>query len=353
MNLPDDSPLRRLGLTLRSNVPLAPLTTMKVGGPAEHFVTVGTMEQMRHVVRWAHEVNLPYFVLGGGSNLLISDAGMRGLVIHNRCRAVRVDEAPCCVWPFDDRPYLFAEAGAPTAGAARFSVNAGLTGFEWAISVPGTIGGLVLGNAGAHGSEAKDTFEYGWMLDAQGEHVEFRVEEMAYSYRNSTLKRERPLQAGFRPVILCANFRLQPGDAESIRARADTYLAHRRRTQPTEPSLGSSFINPPGDFAGRLIEAAGLKGARVGGIEVSTLHANFLINTGGVGAARAADMVALMRHVRAVVQERFGVTLVPEIQPAGEWQDLDDLFASGEHEAAAPVAPIAAPAATSSENQPR
>ncbi len=348
----DDSALRRMGLTLRADVPLAALTTMKVGGPAEHFVTVGTMEQMRHVVRWAHEVQLPYFVLGGGSNLLISDAGIRGLVIHNRCREVRIDDAPCCVWPFDDRPYLFAEAGAPTGGAARFSVNAGLTGFEWAISVPGTIGGLVLGNAGAHGSEAKDTFEYGWMLDAQGEHVEFRVEQMAYGYRDSSFKRARPLRAGFAPVILCANFRLQPGDSEEIRARADTYLAHRRRTQPTEPSLGSTFVNPPGDFAGRLIEAAGLKGARAGGIEVSRLHANFLINPGGAGTATAADMVALMRRVRAEVGERFGVTLVPEIQPAGEWQGVDDLFALEDAPVLAPATlPAADRTAAAPENQ--
>lgn len=328
----DARPLEGWGLALRRDVPLAPLTTMKVGGPAEFFVTVSTMEQMRRLVRWAHEAGLPYFVLGGGSNILISDAGIRGLVIHNRCRAVRVDEAPCCVWPFDDRPYLFAEAGAPTAGAARFSVNAGLSGFEWAISVPGTIGGCVLGNAGAHGGEAKDSFEYGWMLDEQGDHVEFRLADMAYAYRDSSLKRARPLQAAFKPVILCANFRLLPGNPEEIRSRADQYLAHRRRTQPTEPSLGSTFVNPPGDFAGRLIEAAGLKGARAGGIEVSALHANFFINPGGVGGATAADVVALVRHVRAAVAERFGITLVPEIQMAGAWDDVSDLLA--------PAAPV-------------
>jgi len=329
----DLRPLEAMGLTLRSNVPLASLTTMKVGGPAQYYVAVNTMEQMRRLVRWAHKVNLPYFILGGGSNILISDAGIRGLVIHNRCREVRVDEAPCCVWPFDDRPYLFAESGAPTAGAARFSVNAGLRGFEWAISVPGTIGGCVLGNAGAHGGEAKDNFEYGWMLDEQGDHVEFKAADLQFKYRETTLKRARPLQAAFKPVILCANFRLERGDPETIRATADHFLQHRRRTQPTEPSLGSTFVNPPGDFAGRLIEAAGLKGVRAGGVEVSNLHANFFVNAGGVGAATAADVVALVRHVRAVVADRFGVLLQPEIQMAGEWDEIDDLLGDDAHPA--------------------
>jgi UDP-N-acetylmuramate dehydrogenase len=336
--------LRRLdglGLTLREEVPLATLTTMKVGGAARYFVTVSTMEQMRRLVRWAHGAELPYFVLGGGSNILISDAGIDGLVIHNRCREVRVDEAPCCVWPFDDRPYLFAESGAPTAGAARFSVNAGLSGFEWAISVPGTIGGCVLGNAGAHGGEAKDNFEYGYLLDETAEFVEFKAADMDYAYRDSSLKRRRPLRAAFKPVILCANFRLERGDPAALRARADQFLQHRRRTQPTEPSLGSTFVNPPGDFAGRLIEAAGLKGAGLKGaglqgaglksagqdrVAVSSLHANFIVNPGGVGAATAADVVALVRHIRATVAERFGITLITEIQLAGEWQDVDDLL---------------------------
>ena len=295
---------------------------MKVGGPAEFYVAVGTTEQMIKLVRWAHDADLPYFVLGGGSNILISDAGFRGLVIHNRCRAVRIDEAPCCVWPHDDdRPYLFAESGAPTAGVARTSVNAGLAGFEWAISIPGTIGGAVVGNAGAHGGEIKDSFEYGYMLDETGDVRQIHHLELAYAYRDSSLKRSRPLQAGFKPVVLSANFRLEAGRPRGHPRRADEYLQHRRRTQPTEPSLGSTFVNPPGDFAGRLIEAAGLKGAHVGGVEVSRQHANFFVNPGGVGAATARDVVCAHAPVQERVAETSGVRLVPEIQPAGEWDD--------------------------------
>lgn len=321
----DFAPVSALGLEVRRDVSLAGLTTMKVGGPAEYYVAVSTSAQMIQLVRWARDASLPYFVLGGGSNILISDAGIRGLVIHNRCRNVRIDPAPCCVSPLDARPYLFAESGAPTAGVARTSVNAGLAGFEWAISVPGTIGGAVLGNAGAHGGEVKDNFEYGYLLDETGEVRQFDNQEMGYRYRDSTLKRNKPLQAAFKPVVLSANFRLvEVNGAEAVAAlkqRADEYLQQRRRSQPVEPSLGSTFVNPPGDYAGRLIEAAGLKGLREGTILVSTLHANFLVNPGGVGSARASDVLTLMRRVQQAVAEHSGVQLLPEVQFAGEWGD--------------------------------
>lgn len=317
----DTRPLEALGLDLRRNVPLATLTTMKVGGPAEYFITLTTTDHMVRVVRWAHSQGLPYFVMGGGSNILVSDNGIAGLVIHNRCRTVRIDAAPCCVWPLDERPYLFAESGAPMAGAARTAVNAGLAGLEWAISVPGTIGGAVVGNAGAHGGEVKDTLEYGYLIDEAAEVREFKAAEMEYAYRDSTLKRKKPLQAAFKPVVLSVNFRLVEGDVASIRTLAERYLDHRRRTQPVEPSLGSTFVNPPGDFAGRLIEAAGLKGAREGGVEVSARHANFLINAGGVGAATAQDVVTLMRRIQQTVAEREGVHLELEVQFAGMWDE--------------------------------
>lgn len=315
----DFSRLAALGVQVREDVSLAPYTTAKIGGPAEYFVTVQTTDQLLKAARWARDSQCPYFVLGGGSNILISDAGIRGLVIYNRCRAVRIDEPPCCAFPRDDRPYLFAESGAPTAGAARTSVNAGLTGFEWAITMPGTIGGAVVGNAGAHGGEVKDSLEYAWVLDAEGDVVEMSVADFAYAYRDSSLKRLKPLQAGFRPVVLSANFRLNQGDPEEIKARAEGFLQHRRRTQPVEPSLGSVFVNPAGDFAGRLIEAAGLKGARRGGAVVSEQHANFIVNPAGVGGATASDYLGLIEQVQAAVAGRFGVTLEREVQLAGEW----------------------------------
>ena len=310
---------QRLGLQIQRNVPLAPLTTMKVGGSAEYYVTVHTTDQLLKVVRWAHQVALPYFILGGGSNILISDAGIRGLVIENRCRLVRVDEPPCCEFPRDERPYLMAESGAAMAGAARVSVRNGLHGLEWAVSVPGTVGGAVVGNAGAHGGEVKDNLVDALLLAERGEVREYKVADFNYAYRDSNLKRLQPLVAAFKPVVLSANFRLERGEPATIAARADSFLQHRRRTQPVEPSLGSTFVNPPGDYAGRLIEAAGLKGARVGGVAVSTLHANFIVNPGGVGKATAGDVMGLIEQIQRVVAERCGVHLEREIQLVGEW----------------------------------
>lgn len=309
----------RFGVQVQANVPLAPLTTMKIGGPAEYYATVHTTDQLLKLVRWARSVDLPYFMLGGGSNILISDAGLCGLVIENRCRQVRIDEPPCCEFPRDERPYLMAESGAAMAGAARTSVRHSLQGLEWAVSVPGTVGGAIVGNAGAHGGEVKDNLENALLVDERGDVQEYKNDDFNYAYRNSTLKRQQPLVASFKPVVLSVNFRLQRGDPAIVSARADQFLQHRRRTQPVEPSLGSTFVNPPGEYAGRLIEAAGLKGARVGGVQVSTVHANFIINPGGVGQAKATDVIRLIEKIQQVVAERCGVHLEQEIQLVGEW----------------------------------
>lgn len=306
-----------LGVRLRRDVALAPYTTMKVGGPADYFVTVTSVDQMIGLVRWAQAAALPYFILGGGSNMLVGDAGIRGLVIHNRCRQVRLEQPPHAAE--GTQPCLFAESGAAMAGVARQSIRDGLTGLEWAVSIPGTLGGAVVGNAGAHGGEIKDSLETALILDGSGQVVAFQLADLAYAYRNSSLKQRQPLRAGFLPVVLSATFRLAHGDPVEVRARAEGYLAHRRRTQPAEPSMGSTFVNPPGDYAGRLIELAGLKGVRVGGVEVSRLHANFLINPGGVGKATAGDVIRLMEQIQTTVQARLGVALEPEVQLVGEW----------------------------------
>lgn len=307
------------GVTIQTDVPLAAYTTMKVGGPAQYFATVNTVDQLIKLVRWARSIALPYFILGGGSNMLISDAGIRGLVIYNRCRAVRVDQPRCCDMSQDDRPYLVAESGALMAGVARQSVREGLTGLEWAVSVPGTVGGATVGNAGAHGGEIKDSLEYALLLDAAGDVVEYTRQDFAYAYRASRLKQQVALRAGFNAVVLSVNFRLSYGDMAESRSRAEQFLQHRRRTQPVAPSLGSTFINPPGDHAGRLIEQAGLKGTRIGGVEVSDLHANFIVNPGGVGKATATDVVRLIELIQTTVEQRCGVRLTPEVQFAGEW----------------------------------
>ncbi len=308
-----------LGVQIRQDHPLANLTTIKIGGPADYFADVTDTHKLLKLARWARANDLPYLILGGGSNVLISDRGVRGLVIHNRCKAVQVQDAPCCDYPKDTRPFLFAESGALMAGAARTAINAGLTGLEWAVSVPGSVGGAVVNNAGAHGGEVKDTLWDVLLLDDHGDIQVYRVEDLAYSYRQSSLKQPGTAAAGFGPVLLSANFRLQTGDRATIRAAAQSFLGHRRSTQPVEPSLGSTFVNPPGDFAGRLIEEAGLKGFRLGGVEVSRTHANFLINPGGVGAATAADVIAMIAHIQTTVARGSGVALEPELQKIGDW----------------------------------
>lgn len=205
------------------------------------------------------------------------------------------------------------------AGAARKTVQHGYSGLEWAVSLPGTVGGAVVGNAGAYGAEVKDNLDEVRVIMDDGRLAHLSVEDLDYGYRSSSLKRMPPLKAAFKPVVLDARFRLAKEDANAVRTRADQYLAHRRRSQPVEPSLGSTFVNPPGDYAGRLIEAAGLKGTRVGGVLISDVHANFIVNPGGVGHARAAEVVELIEIVQARVKQEFGVDLVPEIQLAGEW----------------------------------
>jgi UDP-N-acetylmuramate dehydrogenase len=319
----------RFGVEVQNGVSLAPYTTMKVGGAAEYFATVQMVTQLIRLVRWARAVALPYLILGGGSNILISDAGVGGLVIYNRCRRVRIDAAPCCVFPQDDRPFVFAESGGSMAGLARRTVSAALTGLEWAVSLPGTVGGAVVNNAGAYGGAVQDNLYDAMILGADGDIEEIPAAQLGYAYRSSVLKTAPaqapdsappPVHAGFGAVVLSANFRLAPGDAETIQAQAAHNLQHRRRTQPVEPSLGSTFVNPPGDYAGRLIEAAGLKGAAVGGIQVSRQHANFLINPGGVGSARAAEVATLIKRIQQEVAARFGVQLTPEVQFVGAWE---------------------------------
>jgi UDP-N-acetylmuramate dehydrogenase len=315
----DTHRLRELGVEVEHDVALAPYTTIRIGGPADRFAVVTNTDQLVAIVRWARTIRLPYFVLGGGSNMLIGDAGIRGLVIYNRCRHIEflpdesIDENASVIVD------LHAESGAVMAGVARQSVQRGLSGLEWAVSLPGTVGGAVIGNAGAHGGEIKDNLVEAGIFKENNHIANMQVNNFDYAYRSSSLKRVRPLQAGFKAVILDARFRLQHADdAAAVRETADQYLAHRRRTQPVEPSLGSTFMNPPGDYAGRLIESAGLKGMRVGGAEISNVHANFIVNPGGVDAASAADVMRLVKQIQKEIRHLYDVKLIPEIQLAGQ-----------------------------------
>ncbi|MCS7072182.1 MAG: UDP-N-acetylmuramate dehydrogenase, partial [Anaerolinea sp.] len=247
--------------------------------------------------------DLPVRVLGGGANVLVSDAGWPGLIIINDTRAVDFDGSDVRV-----------ESGHGLMALARLCAARGLSGFEWAASVPGTVGGAIVGNAGAHGGDMAGNLVSARLIDAvHPEPYTLTAADLAYSYRTSALKR----RADKRFVILEAVLHLTPDDPAAIAARIDAFGAYRKRTQPAGASLGSIFRNPPGDYAGRLIEACGLKGYAIGAAQVSPVHANFFINVGG--RATAADYNRLIDHVRAVVRAQTGIDLEPEIERIGEF----------------------------------
>ena len=253
----------------------------------------------------------PYTIVGGGSNLLVSDSGFRGLIILNRARQVRFEEDTL-------PPRVRAESGASLGVIARMAAQRGLSGLEWAAGIPGTLGGAIIGNAGAHGSDISHNLllaEILHRLDYRSEIKpvveEWAVDRLAYGYRSSMLKR----QPG-KGVILSAVLKLERSVPQVVQGKLDELAAYRRRTQPPGASLGSMFKNPPGDYAGRLIEAAGLKGLRIGDAQISTLHANFFIN---LGQAHAADVYELIRIARQAVFDKFGVSLELEIERIGEW----------------------------------
>ena len=284
------------------NRPLARHTSLRVGGPADLLVTAESASALRQAVSLAWEQGVPCFVLGSGSNVLVADAGIRGLVVLNKARAAGVVEGG-----------LRAESGAALATVARLAVSAGLAGLEWASGIPGTVGGAVVGNAGAWGSDVASTLRQATVLQAGGELATWPAARFEYGYRTSVLKRQGP---GRRAVVLEAEFRLQPTEEGSLRARVAEITARRRASQPAGASCGSVFRNPPGDHAGRLVEAAGLKGERQGGAIISPVHANFVVNE---GEATASDVRSLVELMRSEVQARFGVSLALEIELLGEW----------------------------------
>ncbi|MGE5141556.1 MAG: UDP-N-acetylmuramate dehydrogenase [Rudaea sp.] len=282
--------------------PLARHTTFRIGGPADLFLRVDTRDELIEAVAAARASGLPWFILGNGSNILVADSGIRGLVIENHADEYGTREE-------GDRLVLAAESGASLPGLANRLARQGWSGLEWAIGVPSTIGAAVVGNAGAHGSSISANLSRGEVLGATGEVEWWPNEAFEFAYRSSRLKK-KPGSG----VVLQAEFVLSHDDPAACIARMSKYTEHRRRTQPTDPSVGSMFKNPPGDYAGRLIEAAGLKGTRIGRVEVSLVHANFFVNHGGASAAQVVELVDL---VRRRVREEFGVDLELEIQAVG------------------------------------
>jgi UDP-N-acetylmuramate dehydrogenase len=291
---------RRIGAKTSRNEPLARFTTMRVGGPADLFVVAHNRMELRALIRFAHARALPYVLLGRGSDVVISDRGVRGLVIQDRAEGSRIE----------GERYV-AEAGVPMARAATETQQAGLTGLEFGLAIPGTVGGAVWANAGAHESDVAAILEWADVLVADGTEARLPVADLALAYRDSRLKREP------REIVLAASFRLSGADADTVKARLDDIRRWRREHQPLGiPSAGSTFKNPAGDSAGRLIEAVGLKGRRVGGASVSEKHANFIVND---QRGTATDVRRLVDEVRDTVEERHGVRLEEEVVFVGDW----------------------------------
>ncbi len=296
------------GVELTVHAPMAPLTTLRVGGPADRLAAPGSVDELVALLDAADEAGVPVFVLGKGSDIVVADAGIRGLVIRPRADAVTISGTR-----------LRAEAGTSMTALAKRCAREGLAGFDWAISIPGSFGGAVWANAGAHGGEMAQVLceVEAWDPATRGR-VTLSPSDCQFGYRESRFKHTGE-------VILAATVELQRGAPDRISARIAEHQAQRRATQPlADQNAGSVFRNPPGDHAGRLIDAAGLKGHRIGSAQVSTLHANFIVTDRGTG--RAADVRAVGDLVRRMVAERFGVQLQYEIEFVGDWPAgaLDD-----------------------------
>jgi UDP-N-acetylmuramate dehydrogenase len=311
---------RRIGVKTSRDEPLARFTTMRVGGPADLFATVHNAHELRALVRFARTRGLQHFLLGRGSDLVIADAGIRGLVIQVRAEGSRTDGSS-----------YTAEAGVQMARAATETQRAGLTGLEFGLAIPGTVGGAVWANAGAHDADIAGVLESARVLAADGTESITPAAELGFSYRHSVFKapgadapdgpdgHDRPDGTDVpRDVVIEATFRLEAADPDTIKTRLDEIRHWRQAHQPLGlPSAGSMFRNPPGDSAGRLVEVAGLKGTRIGGAVVSEKHANFIVND---QKGTASDVRRLAEHVRAEVMARDGVSLAFEVEFVGDWR---------------------------------
>ena len=280
--------------------PMSRHTTFRVGGPADFFVTPKAKEEVRDVVRICKEAGMPYYIIGNGSNLLVSDAGYRGVIvqIYKEMNEVKVEG-----------DLVKAQAGALLSGIAAKALGAELSGFEFASGIPGTIGGACVMNAGAYGGEMKDVLESVTVLTGEGKIIELGRNELELGYRTSVIAKK-----GY--IVLGAVLKLERGDGEKIKTYMDELKEKRVTKQPLEyPSAGSTFKRPEGYFAGKLIEDAGLRGFQVGGAQVSEKHCGFVTNR---DHATAADIMELMRQVQIRVKENSGVDLEPEVKRLGD-----------------------------------
>lgn len=299
---PIDILYARLGDKVKENVSLAPYTSARIGGSADILVTAESADELARIIKLLQKQDFDYVILGGGSNVLVSDKGVRGVVVLNRAKAVRFHNG--------DEPSVTVESGVIFSNLANRCAAKGLAGLEWAATVPGTIGGAVYGNAGAFGGDMAGNLIWAELLTENGRE-KFTAEQMGYGYRTSILKRGE-----LDGIVLCAQLRLQNATKEAVRTTIEQFSAHRKATQPPGASMGSMFKNPDGDYAGKLIEAVGLKGTRIGNAEISSLHGNFFVNHDNT---RAEDIRALIELVMKTVRENQGVQLELEVELVGEW----------------------------------
>lgn len=275
---------------------LASLTTFRIGGPVELLATPASVDDLEIILSWASRTGVFWRILGNGSNILVRDQGVDGVVI--RLRRV-LDEITL------SGTYVDAGAGASFPALARRCAGSGLAGLEFAAGIPGTVGGAIVMNAGWHEFEIGNHVTHVDWIDASGRHQRTVRDDCDFSYRRSRFR-------DARGIVVAARLQLAQDEPTAITRRLEQFAASRKRNQPTElPSCGSVFLKPAGDFAGRLIEEAGLKGHRIGDAEISTLHANFFVNR---GHATAEEMLQLVQHAEAVVLQKFGVQLVREFE---------------------------------------
>ncbi|MCK6628489.1 MAG: UDP-N-acetylmuramate dehydrogenase [Anaerolineae bacterium] len=309
---------------------LAGHTTLRLGGPAEIWLAVESVNELVTAVTLARQYHVPVFMLGGGANLLIRDTGIRGLVIENRANNVEIPSSPFKAEE-GGKVKIVAESGTVLPNLARRCARRGLSGLEWAVGVPGTIGGAVVNNAGAYGSDMAHSLSRAELLTLTGERLWQPVEWFEYGYRTSRLKSNQKSEVrgqgsenlGLRSsvpgrgegwIVLRAELSLTPASVTEIKARMDEFNRRRKASQPPGATIGSMFKNPPGDYAGRLIEAAGLKGYKIGQARISPLHANFFQNLGG---ATATEVLSLIETAQITVESKFGVKLELEIEVVG------------------------------------
>jgi len=304
-SIPMKDLIETFGSKLHENILMANFTTAHVGGPVPALISIQSIDDLIKASEMLWEREIPFIILGSGSNILVSDQGLDCIIVHNRAHNIKINTK-------SDPPSIEAESGAILGTVARQSALRGLSGMEWAAPVPGTVGGAVYGNAGAHGSDTAASLKMAKILHKDKGIEDWPVEKLAYEYRSSILKRER-----MPVVVLSAILNAAVSSKEEAWERIMTYQAHRKETQPPGASMGSMFKNPPGDYAGRLIESAGLKGLRIGRAMISPVHANFIINLDG---ASAKDIWRLMNLAQETVHEKFGVKLEPEIELIGEFK---------------------------------